>query len=142
MWDGSIALRRSLQATSFTGDDLEPLASTGAPTAAASATHLVHHNIARQTTTTGSLYGSGPVASVAFGRGTTAQILWLLPHNCHVLGPAALGPSNSPRASAGEPIDGVADAPFSTEFGAVIPPGETHGDPSFEHHFDQALQYE
>ena len=105
-WDGGTVVARQLEATSF-GE-----ASTAPPTATI-------RGVGELRTTKGKW---SDFESVAFNADASRPVLLLLPSSCHVLAPTRL-PARNENAPGGE---GSAFA-FSTEFGAVLDPGESFG---------------
>jgi hypothetical protein len=90
LWDGNRAVSRRLQFTSFGGEEMEPIVSSGAV-------------MPDQDAADGML-------TVNFG-GSDGVSMFLLPGGAHVMAPTRIGSAR----------------PFSTEFSALLAPGESFG---------------
>jgi hypothetical protein len=91
LWDGNRAVSRKLQFTSFGGEEMEPIVSSGAvmPEQGSDADGMLMVN---------------------FG-GSDGVSMFLLPGGAHVVAPTRIGSGR----------------PFSTEFSALLAPGESFG---------------
>ena len=104
-WDGETTVARQLLATSFGEDSGEPTATI--------------RGVGQLQTTAGEW---ADYESVTFPADASKPVLLLLPASCHILAPTQLPPLG------GHDGDEASSAfPFSTEFGALLEPGEGFG---------------
>lgn len=109
LWDGGTAVSRRLQCTSFAGEAMEPLSSSGTLAPLGGGGEEGGEEEGRED---GSATSPPPLAarSVAFG-GDGAPAMVLLPGGAHALAPLRLSRRR----------------PFATEFALVLEPGESFG---------------